>query len=218
MEFIHFFIDFVLHLDVHLNALIQSYGQWVYLILFLIIFGETGFIVLPFLPGDSLLFVAGALGATSAELNTHTLVLLLAFAAVFGDNVNYLTARVFGLKLFANPNSKIFRRDHLTATEEFYAKHGGKTVVLARFIPIIRTFAPFVAGLGRMHYPRFLMFSVIGAFTWVGSLVYLGHAFGNIPFIKQNLSAMVMVIVAISLVPTFVGIWKQRQASRARKG
>lgn len=220
MDALHFLIDFILHIDVHLNALVSTYGVWIYLILFLIIFCETGLIVTPFLPGDSLLFVAGAVAASNGVLDVHLLVALLVSAAVLGDNTNYAIGRFLGLRLFKNPDSKIFRRDHLSMTEQFYIRHGGKTVVLARFLPIVRTFAPFVAGIGKMHYARFLTFSVLGTLAWVGGFTYVGYFFGNLPGIKQNLSYLIIGIVALTSLPGMYGIWRQHRlssrASRAR--
>jgi membrane-associated protein len=164
---------------------------------------------MPFLPGDSLLFIAGAVAA-GGGMDPLLLAGLLMAAAILGDSTNYIIGRTAGDKLFSNPNSKIFRRDYLNRTHEFYDRHGGKTVTLARFLPIIRTFAPFVAGVGKMHYPRFLGFSVLGSVLWVGSLVTLGYFFGNIPFIKKNLTLLVLVIILISLLPMIIGLVRGR--------
>ena len=205
-------IDLILHLDVYLSGLVTQYGTWIYAILFAVIFCETGLVVTPFLPGDSLLFIAGALSALG-DMDPYLLAGLLMFAAVAGDSTNYLIGRFAGDKLFSNPNSKVFRRDYLLRTQAFYEHHGGKTITLARFLPIIRTFAPFVAGVGRMHYPYFLGFSVLGSLLWVGGLVSLGYFFGNVPFIKQNLTLMVLVIIGISLLPMILGLIKSRRAS-----
>ncbi|MDT3721973.1 DedA family protein [Pseudomonas oryzihabitans] len=205
-------IDLILHLDVYLSGLVAQYGTWIYAILFAVIFCETGLVVTPFLPGDSLLFIAGALSALG-DMDPYLLAGLLMFAAVAGDSTNYLIGRFAGDKLFSNPNSKVFRRDYLLRTQAFYEHHGGKTITLARFLPIIRTFAPFVAGVGRMHYPYFLGFSVLGSLLWVGGLVSLGYFFGNVPFIKQNLTLMVLVIIGISLLPMILGLIKSRRAS-----
>ena len=214
MDLILFAIDFILHVDVHLKELFEHYGVWVYAILFLIIFCETGLVVTPFLPGDSLLFIAGAVAA-GGGMDPVLLGGLLMLAAVLGDSTNYIIGRTAGEKLFSNPNSKIFRRDYLTRTHEFYDRHGGKTVTLARFLPIIRTFAPFVAGVGRMSYPRFLGFSVLGSILWVGSLVTLGYFFGNIPFIKKNLTFLVLAIILISLLPMIIGFIRSRMSRTA---
>ena len=171
MEYITFLIDFILHIDVHLAQIFADYGIWVYAILFLILFCETGLVVTPFLPGDSLFFVAGALSALPTnDINVHLMIVLMLIAAILGDAVNYTIGRVFGESLFKNPDSKIFRKSYLDKTHQFYEKHGGKTIILARFVPIVRTFAPFVAGMGHMSYRRFAAYNVIGAFLWCYSL------------------------------------------------
>lgn len=202
-------IDLLLHLDTYLNLLVANYGVWVYAILFLVVFCETGLVVMPFLPGDSLLFIAGAMCA-SGSMDLMALGGLLMLAAILGDSTNYLIGRNLGERLFRNPDSKIFRRDHLLQTQKFYAEHGGKTVTIARFLPIVRTFAPFVAGGGHMVYPRFLFFSVLGTLLWVGGLMGLGYFFGNVPFIKHNLTAMIIGIIVLSLLPMIVGIVRHR--------
>lgn len=207
-------LDLILHLDVYLDMLVNQYGTWVYAILFLVIFCETGLVVTPFLPGDSLLFIAGAVAA-GGGMDPIVLAGLLMLAAVLGDSTNYIIGRTAGEKLFSNPDSKILRRDYLTRTHEFYDRHGGKTVTLARFLPIIRTFAPFVAGVGRMSYPRFFGFSVLGSILWVGGLVTLGYFFGNIPFIKKNLTFMVLGIILISLLPMIIGFVRSRMSRTA---
>ncbi len=200
MDLFAAFVDIVLHLDTHLLSLIQQYGDLVYAILFLIIFSETGLVVAPFLPGDSLLFVAGALcGMGSMAL--HILTPLLMLAAFSGDNTNYWIGRLVGLKLFKRPGSRVFKREHLDKTHVFYEKHGGKTILFARFLPIIRTFAPFVAGVALRSYRLFLLFSALGSVFWVGSFMALGYFFGNIPVIKNNLTLMVVGIVFISFLP-----------------
>jgi len=208
------FIDLILHLDVYLNFLVTQYGPWIYAILFLVIFCETGLVVMPFLPGDSLLFIAGAVAA-GGGMDPFLLGGLLMAAAILGDSTNYVVGRTAGDKLFSNPNSKIFRRDYLNQTHAFYERHGGKTVTLARFLPILRTFAPFVAGVGRMHYPRFLGFSVLGTIGWVGGLVTLGYFFGNMPFIKKNLTLLIVAIILISLLPMLIGIVRSRMSRPA---
>lgn len=209
-------LDLILHLDVYLDMLVTNYGTWVYAILFLVIFCETGLVVMPFLPGDSLLFIAGAVAAGGA-MDPLLLAGLLMLAAILGDSTNYLIGRTAGEKLFSNPNSKIFRRDYLQQTHDFYDKHGGKTVTLARFLPIIRTFAPFVAGVGKMNYLRFLGFSVLGTVLWVGGLVTLGYFFGNVPFIKQNLSLLVVGIILVSLLPMIISLVRSKLNQRASK-
>jgi len=194
-------IDFILHLDTHLLSLVHDYGVWVYAILFAIIFAETGLVVAPFLPGDSLLFVTGALcGMGSLEL--QVLMPLLMLAAFSGDNTNYWIGKHFGIKLFKH-DSRFFKFKHLEKTQAFYAKHGGKTILFARFLPIVRTFAPFVAGVGTMSYRLFITFSALGSVVWIGGLTLAGYFFGNIPVIKNNLTLMILVIIFVSLVPAF---------------
>ncbi|CRM08911.1 hypothetical protein AOA59_09880 [Pseudomonas sp. 2822-15] len=202
-------LDLILHLDVYLDMLVRNYGVWIYAILFLVIFCETGLVVMPFLPGDSLLFIAGAIAA-GGGMDPVLLGGLLMLAAILGDSTNYVIGRTAGERLFSNPNSKIFRRDYLQKTHDFYDKHGGKTVTLARFLPILRTFAPFVAGIAKMPYPRFFGFSVFGTVLWVGGLVTLGYFFGNVPFIKKNLSLLVVFIILLSLVPMIIGVFRSR--------
>ncbi|MGH8353300.1 MAG: DedA family protein [Pseudomonas sp.] len=208
-------IDLILHLDVYLDLLVRDYGVWIYAILFAVIFCETGLVVTPFLPGDSLLFIAGAVSASGA-MDPQLLGGLLMLAAISGDSTNYLLGRTAGERLFRNPNSKIFRRDYLQRTHDFYERHGGKTVTIARFMPILRTFAPFVAGMARMPYPRFLAFSVAGTLAWVGGLVCLGYFFGNVPFIKGNLSLLVLLIIGLSLLPMLIG-WLRHRADAAQR-
>jgi membrane-associated protein len=213
VELLATFIDIVLHLDKHLQVLIQNYGVWIYAILFLIIFCETGFVVTPFLPGDSLLFVAGALAATG-NMHVHTLFLILVAASFLGDNTNYWIGRFFGPKVFSREGSLLLNPKHLERTQGFYDRHGGKTVVIARFVPIVRTFAPFVAGIGRMVYPRFVMFAIIGALLWIGSLVYAGYFFGNIPWVKNNLSLVIIGIVILSILPGIIEYLRHKFGAR----
>lgn len=194
------FWDLIVHLDKHLATLLQQYGSEVYVLLFIIVFCETGLIVTPFLPGDSLLFVAGALWAVSG-MDAHWLSVTLIAAALCGDNVNYWVGRYLGPKVFQWEGSRFFNRKALDATHAFYDRHGGKTIVIARFMPIIRTFVPFVAGVGRMDYGRYLMFCVVGALLWVLSLVYAGYYFGNIPFIRKNLTVVIFAIIGLSMLP-----------------
>jgi membrane-associated protein len=201
--------DLLLHLDKHLAALLAQYGTWVYAILFLIVFCETGLVVAPFLPGDSLLFVAGALWAVSG-MDVHVLAACLIAAALCGDNVNYWVGRWIGPKVFHWEDSRWFNRKALDRTHAFYETHGGKTIIIARFLPIVRTFVPFVAGVGRMTYPRFLAFSVVGALVWVVSLVYAGFFFGNMPFIRNNLSLAIVGIIALSLMPLLVAFVREK--------
>lgn len=211
MDLILFAIDFILHVDVHLKELFENYGIWVYAILFLIIFCETGLVVTPFLPGDSLLFAAGALTVDSV-LDVHTLAGVLTLAAVLGNVVNYTIGHFFGEQLFRKPDSKIFRRDYLEKTRGFYAKHGGKTIIITRFLPIVRTFAPFVAGMGAMTYPRFLAFNLVGGLLWVLSFVYAGHLFGNLPLVRHNFTLLIFGIIGISLLPMVVGVIRTKMS------
>jgi len=218
MGFIQFVIDFILHIDVHLAELVAQYGAWVYGILFLILFCETGLVVTPFLPGDSLLFVAGALAALPTnDLNVHLMVFLMAIAAIVGDAVNYTIGRVFGERLFSNPNSKIFRRSYLDKTHKFYEKHGGKTIILARFVPIVRTFAPFVAGMGHMSYRHFAAYNVIGALVWVLLFTYAGYLFGNVPIVQNNLKLLIVAIIVLSILPGVIEIWRHKRAAAKEK-
>ena len=208
MEIISFFWDILVHLDRHLATLLAVYGVWVYLILFLIVFCETGLIVTPFLPGDSLLFVAGALAAIGG-LNIGLLILVLIIAAVVGDSVNYAVGQYCGPKV---QHSRFFKQNIFERTHAFYEKHGGKTIIIARFVPLIRTFAPFVAGMARMRYPRFLFFNLVGGIVWVASLSLVGFWFGNLPFIKNNLTVVILSIIALSLLPVVGGYLRERAA------
>lgn len=212
MDFLAQFADVVLHLDVHLAALVQQYGIWIYAILFLIVFGETGFVVLPFLPGDSLLFVAGALAAVGG-MDLGVLMLSLTLAAVLGNTVNYTIGRFFGKQVEARGHIPFFNKEAIAKTHAFYEEHGGKAVVLSRFIPLFRTFVPFVAGMGDMGYARFTLFNVVGAVAWVVSLCVAGYLFGNVPFIKNNLSAFVIGIVIVSVLPAVIGWIKHRRSA-----
>ncbi|MBS0511317.1 MAG: DedA family protein [Proteobacteria bacterium] len=216
MEFLAFFIDLVLHVDRHLAELLASYGNWIYAILFLIVFCETGLVVTPFLPGDSLLFVAGALAA-GGGMDPAILIGVLFAAAVLGDSLNYSIGRRFGGRISQWPDSRFFNRRALDKTHEFYERHGGKTIIIARFMPIIRTFAPFVAGMGTMDYRRFLAFNVVGAALWVGPLVMAGYWFGNLPIVKNNLSLVILGIIAVSLMPLFIG-WLRHRSEASRAG
>ena len=210
MELLKKILDIALHLDRYLSAVIQQYGLWTYAILFLIIFIETGFVVLPFLPGDSLLFAAGTFAALKA-LKVGWLILALSAAAIIGDTVNYWVGHHVGPKVFCRDNARFFKKEYLDRTHAFYEKHGGKTIIIARFVPIIRSFAPFVAGIGRMSYGRFLAFNVIGGIGWVVLLVGAGYFFGNIPFVKDNYSVAILAIIAISTVPVAVEYLKHRK-------
>jgi membrane-associated protein len=209
MDFVRSVMDLFLHLDEHLNQIVTTYGVWTHLILFAIVFAETGLVVTPFLPGDSLLFAAGALAALGS-LDLWLLVVLLIGAAILGDTVNYWVGAWIGPRAFSG-NVKFLRKDYLDRTHAFYEKHGGKTIILARFVPIIRTFAPFVAGVGAMSYPRFIVYNITGAVLWVGLFVPLGYFFGNMPTVKENFSLVILAIIAISVMPIAV------EAIRARR-
>ncbi|MFC0180102.1 DedA family protein [Thorsellia kenyensis] len=212
MEYILLIVDFILHIDVHLKELISEYGVWVYGILFLIVFCETGLVVTPFLPGDSLLFVAGALASLpESPINVHMIVLLLLVAAILGDAVNYMIGKYFGLRLFSNPDAKWLKPAHLDKTHAFYKKYGGKTIIIARFIPIVRTFAPFVAGMGKMNYTHFALFNVTGAILWVMSFSYAGYFFGQTTFVKENLKILIIAIIFISILPAVIEFIKERR-------
>lgn len=198
-------IDFILHIDQHMIAVVQDYHLWTYAILFLIIFCETGLVVTPFLPGDSLLFVCGAICAQpDMPLDVHILTLIVFAAAFLGDSCNYMIGHYFGQKLFSNPKSKIFKKSHLDKTHEFFKKYGGKTIILARFVPIVRTFAPFVAGMGKMHYYYFMIYNVVGALAWVCLFTYAGYFFGDLPFVQKNLKLLLVAIIFISLLPAIL--------------
>ncbi len=218
MEFIAKVVDFVLHLDTHLSGLIQTYGFWTYLILFVVIFCETGLVVTPFLPGDSLIFAAGAFAA-SGSLQIGWLFLILAAAAILGDTVNYWIGKIIGPKVFTKEKSRIFRKEYLDRTHRFYEKYGAETIILARFVPIIRTFAPFVAGIGRMSYGKFLSYNVVGGVAWTALFSFGGYFFGNIPFVKKNFTLVIIAIILISLVPIlweFLRHQKQKRKSDKR--
>ena len=209
MELFTLLIDLVVHLDDHLQALVASYGAWVYLILFLIVFCETGLVVTPFLPGDSLLFVAGAIAAAGG-MNIHLLVLLLIIAAILGDAVNYSVGHYIGPRVLRDRNSRWLNPKHLERAHAFYERHGGKTIIIARFVPIVRTYAPFVAGAASMPYPRFALYNITGAVLWVVSLGYAGYFFGNIPVIKDNLTLVIIAIIILSILPGVVEYLRHR--------
>jgi membrane-associated protein len=212
MELIARAIDLFLHLDRHLGALIADYGGWTYLILFLIVFCETGLVVTPFLPGDSLLFAAGAFAALGA-LDAWWLFLLLSAAAILGDTVNYWIGKAIGPRAFSG-DLRFLKKRHLDRTREFYERHGGKTIVLARFIPIIRTFAPFVAGVAVMTYGRFILYNIAGGVAWVGIFVLAGHLFGNLPAVRENFSYVIVVIILLSVLPLVYELLKERARLR----
>ena len=219
MEFISYLIDLFLHLDKHLSQIIQNYGVWTYLLLFLVIFMETGFVVTPFLPGDSLLFAAGTFAspALGSSLNIFLLWALLCTAAILGDTVNYWIGHFVGPKAFSG-EVRFLKKEYLDRTHEFYEKHGGKTIIIARFIPIIRTFAPFVAGIGAMHYGRFITYNVVGGIVWVTIFTFGGYYFGNLPFVKENFSLVVIAIIFISVVPMIFEFIKQRTSEAKEAG
>ena len=212
MELLTSFADLVLHLDRHLQWLVANYGPWIYAILFLIVFCETGLVVTPFLPGDSLLFVAGTLAA-AGDMYVHSLFAVLACASFLGDNTNYWIGRYAGPRVFTREGSRLLNPSHLARTQRFYDKYGANTIFFARFMPIVRTFAPFVAGIGRMRYSRFLFYSFSGSVAWVGSLTYAGYYFGTVPVVKQNLTLVIVIIVLISITPGIVEYLRHRAKS-----
>ncbi len=215
MDLIYWFIDFFLHLDRHLAEVIQAYGTWTYALLFAIIFLETGLVVTPLLPGDSLLFAAGSFAALGA-LDIRLMFVLLAVAAVLGDTVNYGIGHYLGPKVFHYERSRFFNPDHLRKTHEFYERYGGKTIIIARFVPIVRTFAPFVAGIGAMSYARFIVYNVVGGVAWVAICLFSGYFFGNLPFVRKNFSLVILVIILISIMPPLIEYLRhRREAKRA---
>ena len=214
MELLAWFVDIVLNLDKHLIEMVEQYGVWIYAILFAIIFSETGFVVTPFLPGDSLLFVAGAVAATGG-MNVHLLVALLIAAAVLGNSVNYAVGRWLGRHFFTNRGSRWLNPAHLEKAHAFYEQHGGKAVVISRFLPIVRTYIPFVAGMAAMEPVRYTAFNVGGAVLWVGSLCYAGYFFGNIPWVRGNLTAIIIGIIVVSLLPLAYAFIRSRMSRAA---
>ena len=206
-----FLIDFILHIDRHLHQLASEYGLWVYGIVFLIVFCETGLVVLPLLPGDSLLFAAGSLASLpDSQLSPHLLFLGLSIAGILGDTLNYWIGKKIGPKVFASQEARFFKREYLDKTHAFYLKYGAKTIVIARFIPIIRTFAPFVAGVGKMPYRTFIFYNIIGAVIWVGSFVYAGFYFGQLPFVQTNFKLIILAIIVLSIMPPVIEYLKHR--------
>ena len=203
-------VNFILHIGDHLQELVNNYGNWIYAILFAIVFCETGLVVLPFLPGDSMLFAAGTIAAVG-DMNIFVLIGLLIVAAVLGDFVNFEIGKHFGQKLFSNPNSKIFKQSYLQKTHDYYERYGGRTIIIARFIPIVRTFAPFVGGMGNMNYSQFARYNIVGAVLWVVSFTTLGYFFGQLPFVKEHFSWIMIVIIVFSVVPMIVEIIRHRK-------
>ncbi len=212
MDFIIGFFDFVMHLDKNLTQLAQDFGFWTYLILFLVVFCETGLVVTPFLPGDSMIFVIGALAA-GGELNFPGIIAVLIAAAILGDTCNYHIGKFIGPAIFKRDDVRILKKEYLIKTHNFYEKHGGKTIIIARFIPIIRTFAPFVAGMGSMSYPKFISYNVIGGISWVALFSFGGFFFGNMPIVENNFSLVILAIIFISLVPGVITYIKERKSS-----
>jgi len=209
-------VDIFINLDQHLVEIISTYGTWVYLILFLVIFCETGLVVTPFLPGDSLIFVLGALAA-KGDINLPAIAAVLMSAAVLGNTVNYHIGYYLGPRVFSGAKIRFLNQEHLTRTHDFYEKHGGKTIILARFLPIIRTFAPFVAGIGQMNQTRFFIFNLVGSVSWVALFLWGGWAFGNIPFVERNLSLIVLGIIAVTLIPALLGFLQQKTRPKNRR-
>jgi membrane-associated protein len=216
MEFLPNAVEFLLHLDKHLFELCTQYGTWVYAILFVIVFCETGLVVTPFLPGDSLLFAVGSLAAINA-LDLTTSILLMIFAAFLGDTMNYWIGEFVGPKVFQKENSRLLNKEYLVRTHRFYEKHGGKTIILARFLPIIRTFAPFVAGIGSMRYRRFIMFNVTGGVLWVLLFILAGYFFGSVPIVKNNFSLVIIALILIPGIPTVVEVIRMQVKKRKEK-
>ncbi|MFN9708428.1 MAG: DedA family protein [Burkholderiales bacterium] len=213
MEIIQFFIDFILHVDVHLRDFVQAYGPWVYVLLFLIVFVETGLVVMPFLPGDSLLFVTGALCGLGL-LNLPLVIILLLVAAITGDQVNYSIGRHVGPQVFQWEKSRFFNKDAFNAAHAFYERHGGMTIILARFLPFVRTFAPFVAGVAQMQRSRFILFNVVGALIWVVGLVLAGYWFGNIPVVQKNLEKVIWALILVPGLLVVIGAWRSRRVAK----
>jgi membrane-associated protein len=215
MDIIILFIDFFIHLDQYLPVIVESFGVWVYVIVFIVIFCETGLVVTPVLPGDSLLFALGALAALGA-LHIEALLILLCVAAIAGDSVNYAIGHYIGPKVFSYEDSRFFKKKYLLKTHEFYEKHGGKTIIIARFMPFIRTFAPFVAGVSAMSYSKFILFNITGGIAWIGIFLLGGYFFGNIPTVKSNFTVVIIVIVIISVMPGFIAYARQKFIARRK--
>jgi membrane-associated protein len=217
METLINFFEYIFHFDKHLSLIIQNFGAWTYMILFAIIFAETGFVVTPFLPGDSLLFATGAFSAIGA-LNVHYIFLLLSAAAILGDTVNYALGKFFGHAIIAAGNGRFVKKEYVDKTHRFFEKYGGRTIILARFVPIVRTFAPFVAGIGEMNYFHFLVYNVTGGIVWVAGFIYGGFYFGNMPFVKDNFTLVIFAIIVLSILPGVIEVLRHRIASRGKAG
>jgi membrane-associated protein len=215
MEFLAYILDIFIHLDMHLSGLIAQFGPYIYVILFIVIFSETGLVVAPFLPGDSLLFVIGAFAA-KGDFELGLIFAVLSAAAITGNMVNYQMGRYLGPKVF-HGQTRFLKKEYLESTHKFYEKHGAKTIVIARFLPIIRTFAPFVAGIGRMNYTRFTIYNIIGCLAWLISFILGGYFFGNVPIVKQNLTIVILAIVVLSFVPSVIEFMRQRRNMRKSK-
>lgn len=209
MDIIIYVIDFFVHLDKYLPIIVNSFGVWAYVIVFLVIFCETGLVVTPILPGDSLLFALGSIAALGA-LNIELLLILLCIAAIAGDTINYTVGNFIGPKVFHYEDNRFFKKEYLVKTHQFYEKHGGKTIIIARFMPIIRTFAPFVAGIGAMTYPKFILYNIIGGIAWVCAFLLGGYFFGNIPSVKNNFTLVIVAIIIVSVLPGFIEYWRRQ--------
>jgi membrane-associated protein len=222
MDMLRLLIDYVLHVDRHLAELIASFGPWFYILMFLVIFCETGLVVTPFLPGDSLLFALGAFAARPDGLNLGTLLISLTIAAIIGDSVNYWIGSILGPRIFRGEKIRFLNPKHLEKTHEFYERYGGKTIILARFVPIVRTFAPFVAGMGRMTYRKFMAFNVIGGIVWIALFLIAGYAFGNLPWVKKYFTLVIFGIIGVSIMPAVIEILRERsrlkREAQARDG
>lgn len=221
MELLTFLVDFIVHIDVHLDEIVRGFGGWTYAILFLIVFCETGLVVTPFLPGDSLLFAAGAIAARNDTLNPLLLALVLFVAAVLGDAVNYAIGHFFGPRILQRGESRLIKRSHIERTEKFYERYGGKTIIFARFVPIVRTFAPFLAGIGSMRYTRFAAYNVIGGFLWVFGFLYAGVWFGELPAVRKNFTLVIFAIIVLSVLPAVIELfrgWREAQREKQAEG
>ncbi len=214
MEYIIYIFDFLVHLDMHIKEIIDNYGMWIYLIMFIVIFCETGFVVTPFLPGDSLLFILGAFAA-SGEVSIYYIALMLIIAAITGNIVNFHVGSYVGPLIFEREKIRFLKKEYLIQTHDFYERHGGKTIIIARFLPIIRTFAPFVAGIAQMEYKRFLIYNIVGSVAWVTLFIMGGYFFGNIPWVQKNLTIIILLILVISTMPAIIGFFRVNRQTAA---